>query len=556
MAKPAIIAAPSRTEPPHGFMTHWLVQQSRVAHMPTDPASRLRAAFGLPATHPILSSREVGSFPIFTVHNERATAYLALALASGDDRGAEQSLRDTLSASPSMGVGALVDSHFEPLRILRKNFRTGDFDRVASLDTGARLAPAERIPPSALRPLNERVEDLLFELHSALRDIDGLHAPEALDEMCKLLYAKLHDEENAQETRELLFQRAGHFSAEECAAQIRQLYSDAVAHDRARGHPTGVFKQALLLSGAAIVRAVDLLQQHDLCGSPVDIKGRAFQNVLAPAMRSGMGQYFTPKAVIDLVVRMVAPGVRDKLIDPFCGSGQFLASALDFVRGAHARSDPLFQAFARTSLHGIEKSERMVRIAMTDMRLHGEGHSHIRCADALASFSNDPDLQRESFDLVVTNPPFGIDLPIDSLHQLGPFEPVPRRKAFVSLEVLALQRCLQLLKPGGRLAIVLPDGVLNNRNARYVRDWLLQQALVRAIVSLPVETFAPFGASVKTSILLARKLRAGEQVDPARAVFMGEVSDPGHDARGRRTATADLDALLQAFQRFLSREAW
>lgn len=463
-----------------------------------------------------------------------------------------------------MSVGALVSEDYKIVRVLRKSFRTGDFDLVANLDSSSVLLPSEKIAKSSLRPLTQRVENLLFEIHSAFRDIDGLHAPEALEEICKLVYAKLFDEENSNRSGEVVFQRSGRCSVEECAAEIRRLYDAAISDDKAifsnkipsYDRSRGVFKETLQLSSAAIVRATELLQHYDISSSPIDIKGRAFQNVLQPAVRSGMGQYFTPKEVIDLIVRMMSPNVRELVIDPFCGSGHFLTSALDCVRKSHGKADKLFHEFAFTRLHGIEKSDRMVRIAMTDMRLHGDGHSNIRCTDALLPFENYPDLYRETFDLVTTNPPFGVDLPADALHQFGPFELALDRKSTISLEIVAIERCLQLLKPGGRLAIVIPDGVLSNKSTQYVRDWLVERAVIRAIVSLPSDTFSPFGANIKTSVLILTKLRPGEEPDPGRKVFLSEVSDVGYDASGRRSSRSDLGELLNQFQDFIAEEGW
>jgi type I restriction enzyme M protein len=269
-----------------------------------------------------------------------------------------------------------------------------------------------------------------------------------------------------------------------------------------------------------------------------------------------MGQYFTPKEIIDFVVEVMRPNVRDLIIDPFCGSGHFLTAAIDHVRKVYGKADKMFHEFAFTRLHGIEKSDRMVRIAMTDMRLHGDGHSNIRCTDSLLPFSNYPDLYRETFDLVMTNPPFGVDLPPDSLSQLGPFTLAADRRTPLSLEIVALERCLQLLRPGGKLAIVLPDSVLSNRGTASVREWLRAQAKVRAIFSLPVETFSPFGANIKTSILVLKKLDAGEVADNDYSVFLAEIEKIGFDAAGRNIAENDLDEAASQFCEFIEKEGW
>jgi type I restriction enzyme M protein len=104
--------------------------------------------------------------------------------------------------------------------------------------------------------------------------------------------------------------------------------------------------------------------------------------------------------------------------------------------------------------------------------------------------------------------------------------------------------------------MVIPDGLLTNKSTQNVRDWLLRKAVVRGIVSLPAETFSPFGANVKTSVLIARKLRAGEDAASASRVFLSEVAHVGYDASGRSAANSDLDMLRVEFLKFIAREGW
>lgn len=533
------------------------------------PRNRQRAIFAAAGLSPdsghvVTPHSDSSDTEVFFLKNPQGTNYLLCGFASSQASRVESALREALSQSLTVSVAIEFDEKETILRILRKSIRTGDVDYIASLEAPTLLASAFPLRPGDLKPLHERLENVLFEVHSAFRDIDGLHAPDALDEICKLVYAKLFDEENSLKSHGYTFQRSIYNSVEECAAELRQLYLRAIDDDKAifvNKIPTydrsrGVFRDQLLLSSPAIVRAVELLQHYDFSKSPVDIKGRAFQNVLLPAVRSGMGQYFTPKEVIEFIVQIMRPNVRELVIDPFCGSGHFLTSALDHVRTVHAREDKQFHEFAFTRLHGVEKSDRMVRVAMTDMRLHGDGHSNIRCIDALLPFSNYPDLYRETFDVVMTNPPFGVDLPLDSLSQLGPFTLAAERRSSVSLEIVALERCLQLLRPGGRLAIVLPDGILSNRNTEYVRQWLAQHARLRGIVSLPVETFSPFGANIKTSILVMRKLGAGERASGDHQVFLSDVTNLGYDASGRMVPGNDLHAVANLFCEFVEKEGW
>jgi type I restriction enzyme M protein len=155
----------------------------------------------------------------------------------------------------------------------------------------------------------------------------------------------------------------------------------------------------------------------------------------------------------------------------------------------------------------------------------------------------------------LTNPPFGSLLNAAAISQLGHFSLAENRHN-VPLEILGLERCIQFLRPGGRLGIVLPDGVLANRATGYVRDWLERHAKLRAIISLPVETFVPFGASVKTGVLFVRKWRQGEQKDSDYPVFLARVDNIGYDSTGRQREDSDLNAVCHEVKKFLAKEGW
>ena len=492
---------------------------------------------------------------------------------------AESILRDTLIHDPYAGMGIASDSSQAGTQVLRRRFDTDQCEVVNDLEpyAGPRWIPTGRtyvagIPSGqkpetdhcTLAPLSSRVENIFFEAQSHIRDIDGLHADEALDEVSKILYCKLYDEETTADGHPYRMQRASYRCTEEMAATIRGIYQEASDYDtrvfslRIPGYQRsrGVFTSRIRLSSPALAKVVETFQEYGVGHSAVDVKGRAFQKMLSPAMRAGMGQYFTPEPVVKLMVSVVTPKVHDLVLDPFCGSARFLTTSLQHVATTlRSTEEKLFHEFAFSKLHGIEKSDRMVRIAMTDMRLQGDGHSNIRCTDALLAFSNYPDLHPESFDVILTNPPFGSMLGSEAISQLGSLSLSNGRRS-VPLEVLGLERCVQFLRPGGRMGIVLPDGILDNRSAQYVRDWFDRNMKMRAIVSLPVETFSPFGASVKTSILFARKWRTGEQQEQDYPILLARIDNIGYDATGRTRENSDIGALTEHLEKFLLREGW
>ena len=396
-------------------------------------------------------------------------------------------------------------------------------------------------------------ESVFFEAHSFLRDIDGLHPDEALDELCKLIYAKLYDEEMGLD---IFVKPAG--NAEEFAANIRYLYKEANEYDvrvyalKIPGYKRsrGVFAESITLSSNALYKAGQLFSKYNFSKADIDYKARAFQNVYKPAARAGMGQYFTPLQVIRLIVKCISPSDKDLIIDPFAGSGHFLSESLYYVENK-LQNKKAINEFIFYKLHGIEKSERMVRIAMTDMRLHGDGHSNIRCADSLLSFDSYSDLTPDTFDIVMTNPPFGSILQKESYSYLGDFSIIDGRGK-VPLEILGLERGIQLLRLGGRIGIVLPESIFANKSYQFVRDWLKENVTIRGIISLPQHTFAPFGANIKTSVLIATKGKRKRQYN----VFTGIVENIGYDSKGDEMEGEDWLEVAEQFSAFINEEGW
>jgi len=249
------------------------------------------------------------------------------------------------------------------------------------------------------------------------------------------------------------------------------------------------------------------------------------------------------------------PRVHHLILDPFCGSGHFLSQSLVLAAEVTEPSSKEFHEFAFGKLHGIEKSDRMTRIAMTDMRLRGDGHSNIRCVDALLAFENYPDIAADSFDIVMTNPPFGSLLGPEALSQLATFE-LARGRKNIPLELLGLERAISFLRPGGRLGIVLPDSVFSADSASFVREWLRGKVKVRGLVSLPTETFCPFGANVKTGILFARKWKPGETTNAPYQVCLLKVESVGYDSTGRPKSDGDLGEAAAEFEQFIIANGW
>ncbi|PSV43252.1 N-6 DNA methylase [Photobacterium sp. GB-36] len=490
---------------------------------------------------------------------------------------AERQLETYLASTHTATIGLVTDGN--EIRCVRKKIDPNDFEYIADIPpyggvTAAKVKLVREIPESdpsrvtGLQPLTEKYKKLLVECHNVVRDIDGLHDDEALDELAKVIYVKIYDERatiEKEEGTEFVFQTYGTSNPSEAASIIRELYQEArkkeieVYNQRIPGYERsrGVFKTPIKLSDVALFKIVEKLQTFSFIDSKADIKGAAFQSVLGSAIRAGMGQYFTPDPVVDLAVGIMRPNSSDVILDPFCGSGHFLSRCLDYVvkkQGAQLDSYGLHQ-FKFFHLHGIEKSDRMVRIAMTDMMLHDDGHTNIRNLDSLLSFENYPDIVAlgdqekntpEVFSMILTNPPFGSIMRQEVMGMVGRFE-LGNKKKSLPLEILGLERCFQFLKPGGKLAIVLPDGLLKNKSSLFVRDWVKNVARIKAVISLPEEAFTPYGAMVKTSLCIFEKYREEESYCDTDEAYLCEIENIGFDATGRKKEGSEIYNVIEDF---------
>ena len=218
--------------------------------------------------------------------------------------------------------------------------------------------------------------------------------------------------------------------------------------------------------------------------------------------------------------------------------------------------------FAEKHLYGIEINDEIARVAKMNMIVHDDGHTNVISYDALESIdkiaAHNSGFQKDKFDLILTNPPFGstvngAEKPYLSTFELGNTydkkgKAKPRKNQ--SSEVLFVERIYEFLKPGtGKAVIVLPDGILTNSSSQYVRDFILERFQLLAIVSLPQCAFAHFGAGVKASVIFVRKRANNEVADNEEAIFMAAPELIGYDAAGRKTES-QLDEIVEQYKKF------
>ncbi|MCA9316248.1 MAG: N-6 DNA methylase [Planctomycetes bacterium] len=392
-------------------------------------------------------------------------------------------------------------------------------------------------PLLATRPQGTRTGPSAMQFASALTSVhnhiyanDGLSASEAFSEIVKVLLLKSLDEGSESPCLRAA-NPAGVHSAGVRAGEVEKALFDAAGglFERAKARYAGMFRrdEVLHLKPSTLSQTMHALDQWRLSDLPYDVKGTAFQRIVSAAYRGERGQFFTPGPVTRLLVEMAAPRAGERVCDPACGTGGFLLEALRFARSHNHGPD--------ISVVGGEINPGVARVALLQLMLAGAGAPEIRCGDTLANeglFG----AAEGTFDVVITNPPFGSQGKITSRTVLERYELGHRleevngsARATAALvpgqvpDILFIERCLRLLRPGGRLGIVLPNGDLENSSLRLARLLLRARAAVLASVALPPETFIPFGTGVRASVLLLGKM----PVDETR-VFMGTITKIGY----------------------------
>lgn len=475
----------------------------------------------------------------------------------------------------------------------------GDFVQINEIAKASDWGDAKRIEEikNKLRAFNRKeFQDLLFKCHSILRDVHKMEPGRAFDTISKILFIKMYVERSGLHgtfTVGFLDRRAS-----------TRLPTDLPVHDGLFEQTKNYYKaddlftagDRLEISEETFRRIVKELERFDLSKTGDDIKGLAFERFLGNTFRGELGQFFTPRPIVDFMVSMLDPKEGQLICDPAAGSGGFLIRAFEHVRGqigeevqvqkdkareeieakaldADEEERLIDAAFAklnsellpstddntpaetrvgRLAWHGIfgcDAEPRAARTAKMNMIMHGDGHGGIHYHDGLVDING---IFPGRFDVVVTNPPFGSNVGNDQKvggsdetrvlddaayrsrcrkrygaeweesHErmvaaaaaktniLNLFE-IGKGKANRATELIFVERCLSLLKPGGRLGIVLPDGNLNNPSLTWLRRWCEGKAKVLAIVSLPEETFRSADATVKASLVFLKRFTPEEE---------------------------------------------
>jgi type I restriction enzyme M protein len=369
------------------------------------------------------------------------------------------------------------------------------------------------------------------------------------EEIFKLIYAKLYDEwRGINEPSYQLEFFVGDRSPEDVKTAISNLLEGA------KKEWQGVFEltDKIELRDDHLKVCVSFLEKIKLFNSNLQIIDEAFEYLIPQVSKKKEGQFFTPRPVVDMVVKMINPKASEFVIDPACGSAGFLLHSVMWIAGGMISGKPLPESarnFAQNKIYGIDFAKKAVKIAKAINLIVGDGKSHVYKDNSLAPhtwsdetksglkgrllrFPNDSKRDKENqdkflffdFDVLMTNPPFaGTVKERDILRLYKLAEKNGRWVNKIGRHILFLERSLQFIRPGGRMAIVLPQGLLNNTNAEYIRRFIIDEARILAVVGLHVNTFKPH-TGTKTSVLFLRKYtdEEKEKIQQIRAKYEGE----------------------------------
>lgn len=435
---------------------------------------------------------------------------------------------------------------------------------------------------------------LLFKCHNIIRNNDKLSPEAAFDEISKILFIKIRYERTNSENQ--IFSKEA-FKADKSSYEKykpkdgKDFYQFLFEQTKEDFRDDDLFEpnEIIRIRENSFEAIVEELEIYNLSTTSDDVKGIAFEQFLGRTFRGELGQFFTPRTIVDFMVEVLDPQEGEVICDPCCGSGGFLIKAFEYVRAKieneiHLAKEKIKKDYYNTNyeklsekkreaidetvndlfyklnaeldinnpksrirtlsydcIFGTDANPRMSRTAKMNMIMHGDGHGGVHHNDGLLNVNG---IFENRFDVILTNPPFGSrverSLKITEADKYTDHDRIKKYrqrygkaydealkqvndnidKALLDLyetgsmstltEVLFVERCLNLLKPGGRMGIVLPEGVLNNTNLQKIRDFVESKAKILLITSIPQDVFIASGATVKPSLLFLKKFTEEE----------------------------------------------
>lgn len=451
---------------------------------------------------------------------------------------------------------------------------------------------------------NATDDNLLFVFktcHNHIYVNEGLQKQPAFFELLKVIFCKIEDERNIPKPLEF-YSTSEERSNLDGQLTVKKRISTIFERVKKEKKNKQIFEpnDEIKLNPRTLAYIVSELQKYSLLNTRIDIKGKAYEEIVGANLRGDRGEFFTPRNVMTMVVEMIDPAIDEKVLDCSCGTGGFLVTAMthtinklvvgfeEDIGKPHSEWDDreklVFQNkiedMAKNNFYGFDINPDLVKATKMNMVMNNDGSGNVfqtnsllpphewhedfkkQLADALQIDKNS--LVNENsighFDVIVTNPPFGSKIPIKDSAILNQFKlariwvnndgnwvMTDRMQSSVSPEILFIERCWQFLRPGGRMGIVLPDALLGSPGTGYIREWMIKHTRIIASIDLHEDTFQPRNGT-QTSVLILQKKSAEEIVKEETTgvmadynIFMAIVDKIGHDKRGNTLFKRDKE---------------
>jgi type I restriction enzyme M protein len=456
---------------------------------------------------------------------------------------------------------------------------------------------------------NASDDNLLFVFktcHNHIYANDGLHKDAAFFELLKVIFCKIEDERNIPKSLEFFSESMERSNPDGQLTVQKRIFK---IFERVKKKYGKIFdsNDEIKLTPRSLAYVVSELQKYSLLNTNIDIKGKAYEEIVGANLRGDRGEFFTPRNIMKMVVEMIDPKINERVLDSSCGTGGFLVNAMTYVLEQLEKqfseqmgcpkpqwdNDSLktFQdkvtEMAKTCYFGFDINPDLVKATKMNMVMNNDGSGNIlqinsllpphewteefksKLLEALKSGEDSNSYKIEIrnhttigfFDVIVTNPPFGSKIPIRDKTILEQYDLAHKWmynkdketwiktesfQSFVPPEILFIERCIQFLKEGGRLGIVLPDSILGAPGLCYIREWLIMNTRIVASLDLHTDTFQPHNGT-QTSVLILQKKTKEEKYQEAKSgtmdynIFMAMVEKIGHDKRGNTLYKRDKE---------------
>ncbi len=425
---------------------------------------------------------------------------------------------------------------------------------------------------------NREIEAIMKKIHNMLRGKYAKNPDEAVKEVSKIVFMKMYEEDkelkDINHENRCTIKRLAEIRKNGEEDPINYVFKK-IRKEMKKAEPDAIIfedNEEVDLDDKTITKVLELMNGKSFVKLGMDIKGRIYELFLGSTMKNtALGQYFTPEEVIKFIVSIAHLKIKDKILDPCCGTGRFLTNAMDCLVDK-AEHNPEFdendiKGIRKKQIYGIDLSKAVFKISRMNMYIHEDGKSNILNENFITS---NPKLKGK-FSCILTNPPFGDINIVEDLEGIEEYEeqiikefPILETKEIEKNEVkekhlreknykggsLLIQRSNRFLEKDGKLISVIDEGLLNTEEYSELRDFIKEYFFIRAVISLPQYTFKRLAKSQpKTSIiyLIKKQNSLDKQVEP---IFFAQASKVGINTRGKPCRN-DFDLIIPEFNKFI-----